>query len=411
MGHRQPSLQLVDPRQLMNRSHPFSATAAWAGLAVIYLGFLTIGFVFHFVPPILPLMLKDLGISHSQAGLLMSLFALPGILLSLPGGWLADRVGAPLMGGAGLLVMGIGALGMGLAPGFGWILAARTVAGIGVAFGVVALQRMIATLFAGRPLGVPMGVSGTAVPLGIIIILNVSGPWGEAHGWRSVAVGTGMVTIVAAVVFFAASWFVMRRRAVVAPESPGEALAPTSPRGEYRVIWIAAVVWFCANGAMTSFMTFAPDHFFELGWSVSDRGLVTSIPMWGSVLLGPLIGWLTDRFGRRGAFITAGMGLMAVSLAAIPGGGVPQVLLGMALGAALAAVVTPLLSLPGTLLPPDQVGRGFGILATFANLGIFFCPPLVGMARDHSGEFTASFLLMGAIAAMGVVAGKMLRQA
>ncbi len=395
----------------MSRVHPFSLTAAWTGLAVIYLGFLTIGFVFHFVPPTLPLMLKDLGISHRQAGLLMSLFALPGILLSLPGGYLADRVGAPLMGGAGLLVMGLGALGMGLADGFVSIMAARTLAGIGVAVGVVALQRMIATLFTGRSLGLPMGVGGTAIPLGIIVILNVAGPWGAVHGWRSVAVGTGSVTIAAAMVFFAASRLVMSRRGAVPEAGRGPGAVPRFPvAGAVRVIWIAALVWFCANGAMTSFMTFAPDHFFELGWNVHDRGLATSIPMWGSVLLGPLAGWLTDRHGGKGAFITAGMGLMAVSLAAIPGSGVPQILLGLALGASLAAVVTPLLSLPGSLLPSGQVGWGFGILATFANLGIFFCPPLVGMARDRSGEFTVPFLLMGGIAAAGMVAGKLLRR-
>ncbi len=390
----------------MDRSHPFSTPVAWAGLAVIYSGFLTVGFVFHFVPPILPLMLKDLGINHGQAGLLMSLFALPGILLSLPGGWLTDRVGAPLVGGVGLLVMGLGALGMGLATGFGAVLAARTLAGVGVAVAVVALQRMVATLFAGRPLGVPMGVVGTAVPLGIIVILNVAGPWGASHSWRSVALGTGLVTIVVATVFGSASWLVVRRGQVL--PSRGR---PTGmfPRG-YSFIWIAALVWFCANGAMTSFMTFAPDHFFELGWSVRDRGLVTSIPMWGSVVLGPLIGWLTDHHGHRAAFIVGGMGLMAVSLAGIPGGAIPQVWLGLSLGTALAAVVTPLLALPGSFLPPERVGWGFGILATFANLGIFFCPPLVGLARDHSGEFTLPFLLMGGIAAVGVLAGSRLRQ-
>ncbi len=395
----------------MNSPHTFSSSAAWAGLAAIYMGFLTVGFVFHFIPPILPLMLPDLGISHGQAGLLMSLFALPGILLSLPGGWLADRAGAPLMGAAGLLVMGLGTVGMGLGGGFVPVLAARALAGTGVAVAVVALQRMIVTLFAGRPLGVPMGVSGTAVPLGIIIILNISGPWARDHGWRAVALGTGAMAMATAVVFFVASTLVARRKGAGRPAPPAEvgAAGATPADKGLAAIWIAAVVWFCANGAMTSFMTFAPDHFFELGWSVRARGLVTSIPMWGSVLLGPLTGWLTDRYGRRAGFITAGMALMALSLAAIPGGLVPQVLLGTALGASLAAVVTPLLALPGTLLPADRVGRGFGILATCANLGIFFCPPLVGLARDRSGHFTAPFLLMGAIALAGMLAGLGLR--
>ena len=106
-----------------------SGAAAWAGLAVVYLGFLTVGFVFHFIPPVLPAMLADLGINHGQAGLLMSLFALPGILLSARGGWLADRMGPAPLAAAGLLAMGLGSLDMGLAPSFTTILAARASVG------------------------------------------------------------------------------------------------------------------------------------------------------------------------------------------------------------------------------------------------------------------------------------------
>lgn len=385
-----------------------SGASAWAGLAVVYLGFLTVGFVFHFIPPVLPAMLADLGISHGQAGLLMSLFALPGILLSLPGGWLADRMGPAPLGAFGLLAMGLGTLAMGLAPGFTTILAARAIAGIGWAVAVVALQRLVVKLFVGRPLGLPMGIGGTAVPLGIIIILNVAGPWGAEHGWRSVAKGTGLVTAAAAILVGMAGTALAGRSH--APEASFSGNIHRTSREGFGVLWAAAGVWFCANGSMTGFMTFAPDHFFELDWSIRDRGLVTSIPMWISVLLGPVTGWMTDRHGRRAGFITAGMGLMAVSLALVPSGVVPQWVLGVALGVALAAVVSPLLALPGLLLPPGRVGWGFGVLATFANLGIFCIPPLVGLARDRSGAFVAPFLLMGIVALAGVLAWPGLRR-
>ena len=81
-------------KELIEQTSPsFPATKAWFGLSVVYSGFLAVGFVFHFVPPVLPAVIEDLGITHGQAGLLMSLFALPGILFSMTGGWLADRFG------------------------------------------------------------------------------------------------------------------------------------------------------------------------------------------------------------------------------------------------------------------------------------------------------------------------------
>ena len=59
----------------------FPASTAWLGLGVLYSGFLAVGFVFHFVPPVLPDVIADLELGHGQAGLLMSLFALPGVIL------------------------------------------------------------------------------------------------------------------------------------------------------------------------------------------------------------------------------------------------------------------------------------------------------------------------------------------
>ena len=229
------------------------------------------GFVFHFVPPVLPAVIKDLGITHGQAGLLMSLFALPGILFSIPGGWLADRFGERVVGSLGLAIMGAGTLVLASAGDFSLILVGRTISGIGAMSAVIALQRMVTRLFQGRPLGVPMGVSGSAIPLGIIIVLNQGGRIAAEHGWREVAFRTGFVSVVIAGGFLAASWFITKGRAL--GSSPETATAPPVGVDDFlrrglRAIWMVGIVWFCANGAMTAFMTFAPDHYLNLGFGI-----------------------------------------------------------------------------------------------------------------------------------------------
>ena len=387
----------------------FPAAFAWLGLTAVYLGFLTVGFVFHFLPPILPLVIADQGIGHGQAGLLMSLFALPGILLSLPGGWLVDRYGERAIGSLGLVVMGGGTLLLGLAPSFALILVARVISGVGAMIGVVALQRLVVRLFATRSLGLPLGVSGSAIPIGIVVVLNAAGPLAASEGWRAVALRVGAVTAVVGLVFAGVIWFVTQGRALGRP--PGAAdVAPVAPVVLYRPIWIAGAVWFCANGAMTSFMTFAPDHLQDLGLELSARGLVTSIPMWVSAALGMVTGWLTDRNGGRAQFMAAGMALMGAALFALPLAIVPPALIGLLLGLSLAAVVTPTIALPGALLPPSHTGRGYGMLATCANVGIFIVPPVTGIARDLSGGYLLPFFIMGGVALAGVVAADLLRR-
>jgi len=379
------------------------------GLAAVYMGFLSVGFIFHFLPPILPVVIRDLGISHGQAGLLMSLFALPGILLSLPGGWLVDRYGERLVGSLGLIVMGTGTVLLGLAPRFSLILLARALSGVGAMVGVVALQRLVIRLFAGRGLGLPVGISGSAIPVGIIIILNTAGPVAEAAGWRLVALRAGSVTMAIGLVFAAITWLITRGRAL--GRRPGQDERTLAARGgSFTPIWIAGAVWFCANGAMTAFMTFAPDHFQGLGFSVSARGLFTSIPMWTSAALGMVTGWFTDRHGGRAAFMTVGMALMGAALVILPTAMLPPSVIGLVLGLSLAAVVTPTIALPGALLPSSHIGRGYGILATCANLGIFIVPPLAGWSRDVSGGYVWPFMIMGVVAFFGVVAANILRR-
>jgi MFS family permease len=387
----------------------YPAAFAYLGLVAVYLGFLSVGFVFHFLPPILPVVINDLGLSHGQAGLLMSLFALPGILLSLPGGWLVDRYGERLIGSLGLVLMGAGTLVLGLAPSFLTILMARALSGVGAMIGVVALQRLVVRLFSGRSLGLPLGISGSAIPIGIVIVLNAAGPLAESSGWRTVAQRVGGVVVLVSVVFAAVVWLITRGQAL----GQGHDARPEpldNQRERFRPIWIGGAVWFCANGAMTAFMTFAPDHFQGLGLDVSARGLVTSIPMWISAALGMITGWLTDRHGGRSVFMATGMALMGGALVLLPAAVVPPSLIGLVLGLSLAAVVTPTIALPGVLLPASHTGRGYGILATCANLGIFVVPPVAGAARDMSGSYVWPFVIMGLVAWTGVAAADLLRR-
>jgi MFS family permease len=356
-------------------------------------------------------MIEDLGLTHGQGGLLMSLYALPGILLSFTGGWLADRFGERVVGSLGLAVMGAGTLLLAQAENFTLILVGRTISGIGVVLAVITMQRMVTRLFQGRPLGVPMGVSGSAIPLGIIVVLNLAGPVAAEHGWREVASRVGWFSLAAAGVFLGAGWLLTRGQALGQAKRPAEdPVAEGTRKRGMRAIWIIGVVWFCANGAMTAFMTFAPDFFLDLGMGVRATGLTASVPMWAAALLGPVSGWLVDRYGGKAALVAWGMALMTLCLALVPTGAVPPAVLGLGLGVALAFMVTPTMSLPGSVLPPSHIGRGFGILSTCANLGIFLVPPLAGYARDLSGFYAWPFWLMAAVASAGVAAAEILRR-
>ena len=77
----------------------------WKVLFLVFLCKFTFGVVVQSVPPIISLLITEIGISHTQAGFLMSIFALPGIIISLPGGLLSDYYGARIIAMLGFLLL------------------------------------------------------------------------------------------------------------------------------------------------------------------------------------------------------------------------------------------------------------------------------------------------------------------
>ena len=72
----------------------------WSILGLAWFCIFTFAVLYQSIPTILRILMDTLDITHSQAGGLMSLFALPAVLLSIPSGLLADRYGARVVGGA-----------------------------------------------------------------------------------------------------------------------------------------------------------------------------------------------------------------------------------------------------------------------------------------------------------------------
>ena len=157
--------------------------------------------VFQSIPPILRLIVSELRITHAQAGLLMSLFALPGIFLAIPGGIISDRFGAKKIGFASLILMIIGTFLAALSNGFLLMAFGRAVSGIGAVTLAVVLPQLLSRWFMHRELGLGMGVFNTAMPLGAIASFNVLSIMGANLGWRVPIFLTTVVCVGALLIF------------------------------------------------------------------------------------------------------------------------------------------------------------------------------------------------------------------
>jgi MFS transporter, ACDE family, multidrug resistance protein len=100
-------------------------------LSIVYAASISLMMGVNFIQPALPALTVPFGVSDSALSLIMTLFTAPAIMLSPIFGIIADLYGRRLLLSVGLMVFGIFGTAMAFAPSFGWLLAFRTLQGVG----------------------------------------------------------------------------------------------------------------------------------------------------------------------------------------------------------------------------------------------------------------------------------------
>jgi len=371
----------------------------WPILGVAWFCTFIFAILYQSIPPILGILMDALRITHSQAGGLMSLVALPAIIFSIPGGLLADKYGARIVGVAALLLMVLGTMIAALSASYLVLALGRFVAGIGAYIVLLVTPKMVTTWFRDREIGLSMGVYQTSMPLGTIIALSFMSAVGLQFGWKG-PIWIGLIVSVLALFLYIALY-----RTRDGNERREEALSGVVSRLKEAGsgIWWLGSIWGLFNAALISFFTYAPDFFITYGKSISQAGLEASYPMWGSIVLAPVVGILIDKIGGKWLFVTIGCAGIAVLVYLVPWftaqAGVISILIGV-----FAAMVPPtLFSLPADLLPERLIGLGFGIIFTMLGVGVFLSTYLVGFLRDIYGNYLWGFTAMAIFAALAII--------
>lgn len=361
----------------------------WVILTIVYLSILAFTLIFQSIPPILPFIMSELSLTYAQSGLLVSLFALPGLFISLLGGFLADRYGMrPLGTGCFLLMIG-GTLLVGLGADLGILWLGRIIAGIGAFTLSVFLPKLLSQWFKDKELGLAMGFYNTGVPLGSIICFGLFGRMGSTWGWRVPILLTAIYALMTSLLFL---------HFYQLPSS--QKIENNKPIGLYRSlkemglpIWWVGLSWLWYNAAFVSFATFAPQIFLRDGYTIEQSGFLIGIPLLGSLFLSAPTGYFVDRFRHQEWFI--GIGGISLSILTLSFNFTSSFLLLVTLMGVFSALIpSPIYSLPSEILKPRNVGLGFGVISTCSSIGLFVAPYLVGKTKDFTGSDLWTFLLI-----------------
>jgi len=374
---------------------PSTPVSRWWILFLLHFSVLAFALNLQMIPPLLPRLVFELGLTHTQAGLLMGLFTLPGIFLAIPGGRMADIMGPRGVALWSLALMTVGAVVMlPLHPGF--LYAGRLCSGIGGAVLVVVAPQIITRTFQGRELGLAMGIFNTAVPIGTIAAFNLLGFLAEGFGTPVVIMTAASFSFLSLVAFF------LTYAQPPLDQKSVTTVAAGTLKGLGKGIWLVSLVWVLFNISILAYFTYAIDYFTGAGLAGSTGRFLSSLPMILSIILTPAAGFAMHRYGLRWSLPLVGCGISSAAIILILDPGKTMVVVwSILLGVGISMVPPAVFTIAGEVVPPSRTGVGYGLLTAIFNLGIFFGIPMIGNARDLASDYRSSFFLMALIMGMG----------
>ncbi|MEW6141544.1 MAG: MFS transporter [Chloroflexota bacterium] len=365
----------------------------WAVLGIVYLCSLAFAATFQCLPPLLPRIINELNITHAEAGLLMSATSLLGVILCIPAGMLADRYGQRLLIISSLAAILAGQAVFALSGSLPALITGRLLAGAGAMTMTVMLPQLITHWFAGREIGIAMGVFNSGMPLGTIASLNILSLTGEVLGWRPSIWLAAVMPLLALIVF---AHLLPKTKPMMEDTAPlrphGGILAGIKSAGGQ--VWVLGAAWLFFNAGAVSFLTFTPDFLRSVGYSPASSGLITSAVMWSSLFISPLCGWLIDRYGRGRAMVAAAATVQCILVFLYPDLFPWALAVTISMGLVQPFIPAPVMALAPQVVRRERLGLGFGIISTCLNLGIIIGPWAAGFVRDFTGSYTASYAMM-----------------
>jgi len=360
------------------------------------------------VAPLSPLILDDLGLSRAQVGLLLPAIYLGGILMSLPAGWITDRLGARWTLAAGQALTGALVGAAAWSPSLPAMLPLLCVGGLGWAVVNPATGRAVLERFPARERGFAMGVKQTGLTLGGVVAALTLPHVAAAHGWRAalaIAAGASLVSALAVALGL--------RGGTGAIGAPGEharfsELGQFLGRRPFVVLLACGLALSCVQSSVIAYVTLFARETMALSVAAA-AGLLAAAQVGGT--LGRL-GWgaASDRLfgGRRrpGVVINACLGavtyLVFASGVALP--------LPIAAAVALLAGVGALgwmglyLALAAEVGGARYAGLLTGVAVGAAWSGVLVGPPLFGALLQATGDYHWPWIVLAAVSTLAAAA-------
>ncbi len=375
-------------------------------LAGVWLCYFCFGSTAAAIAPLVSRITGELQLTHTQMGTILGAWQLVYIGAAIPCGALLDRLGPRRGLALGALVVAASGILRGVATGYGSMLLAVAVFGIGGPLVSVGAPTVISQWFTGRERGLAMGIYNMGQSLGTIGALSLTSSVGLAltgGSWRAVLIGYGFVALVAAL-----GWTVVSSHGASRAMERSRAGEPRqSHAGVYlelirvpalRTVLYLAVGTFFFGHALNNWL---PEMLRFGGMDPASAGLWASVP----VVIGVVGALVFPRLAipaRRMKILTALFTAQLLAPLLLQWGSgsalaLGLVLQGLARGSLSVIVVLVLMELRE--VDTRRMGAAGGLYFTAGEIGGVLGPVTLGTLYDVTGGFSVGLYFLAALCA------------
>lgn len=370
----------------------------WLMFMLVFICAVTVSLAQLKIPPVMGQVAQGLNITMSQAGWLMSLFTLAGIILAIPGGMIMAKVGAKKLLILQLICLIIGNFLGAAASSYAVMLIARAIEGFGFAMIILTGLYIINACFAGsKSGGTAMGLFNIFAPLGFFIAMNGGLPVANALGYRGLWIVVAVLAIVCLILVVAL---------LKVPELKAHAGAPVETLAKPSLaeaakngrVWLLAFIM-----GLLAFMAFVPLTTYPI-WFMQFYNVEPAAANFYSsfngligIPLGVVVGIMVDKTQRPVLILLLGMVVMLIcaftfDILSGPGTFITHALatsLFSGLGFTCVFFLAPRLA-----KQPQNIGYSISIVNQIYYIGVFLSTPVIISIIESSGFHAAKWFMV-----------------
>jgi len=380
--------------------------ARWSLLAVLTASYAAGAFGILGISPISPSLVDGFALTRLQVAFIVPSIYLGGLLFSLPGGRLADRIGVrpSLLGGLALGAGGL--LAAAMSPTFPAFLFCLFASGSGWSVVNPALGKAIMDVFPVRERGIAMGIKQMGLTLGGVVSALVLPLVAGALGWRA-AVGACALVVALPV---ALSWHGLR--------SLGPTALPGRPARSERRKAAAGLWWWVRRPALLAFfatglalgmvqgavLSYLPLFTIQaLGFDKIGAGLLVAASQAGGAVARLVAGAASDRWlpERRSAWlaVTSAFAAAIFVLYAVWPTSDPLLAAGLAFAAGVGAYgwVGIYFVISAEAGGQGEAGLLSGVAFASIVVGLLLGPPAFGLLLERADSYAAPWAVFAGL--------------